>query len=348
VVYEGTKDYIFVINGVEYKTSMTYPGGFGDGSITSGTYNEDLPFYGSVSNGNFTLLLPSIYTSPVTFAIYEYNDGSAKVDPAQGYDDSNYSSGTMGIVTTDRPSSYSGLLIDNGYIRVNAADKSQIDSAIGTYQNSSTHSKGIITSGPTLATPIAPINMGYAVTEVLRNMRYLGYSYDELKNIPGSICSQPMKMECPGLKNESYTSVGTDYMAAEITGELSANTRTFPTSWATSITITSYDTWTPPSIAAAYSRDYELYFTTAPQEYQDLSGHPFTLTLPEETVLVNEVEFEPETTYFIEIKYMTYGNKYFCRITPIKPWGATTVGGQTFSYDKNEQCVEMTPVQGGN
>lgn len=274
--------------------------------------------------------------------------GSGTCPAAQGYNDEDYLPGTMGIVTTDRPSSYSGLLIDNGYIRVKAADKSQIDSVISTYQTSGIHSKGIITDGPTFATPIAPINMGYAVTEVLRNMRYLGYSYDELKDVPGSICAQPMKMEWPDLKNESFTHVGTDYESAEITGELRANARVFPIASATSMTITGYDTWTPPSFAPGYSRDYELYFTTADQEHQDLSGHPFTFTLPEGTILLNEVEFEPETTYFVEVKCLAYGSKYFCRITPIKPWGATTVGGQTFSYDKNEQCVEMTPVQGGN
>ena len=92
-----------------------------------------------------------------------------------------------------------------------------------------------------------------------------------------------------------------------------------------------------------YSADAKVCFQVASQASLDANGGKFTLTLPDTFILLNEVEFVPGARYLLEIQGLEYNLDYACRITPIKPWGATTIGNQTFSYNRNENCIEMNP-----
>lgn len=161
----------------------------------------------------------------------------------------------------------------------------------------------------------------------------------------GGGSSVPGRFHKTGLVDEQieWTS---DYSAASISGLVPDCSFVRLTSSVISLTIN--DMARDLTSDNTYSADAKVCFQVASQASLDANGGKFTLTLPNTFILLNEVEFVPGTRYLLEIQGLDYNLEYACRITPIKPWGATTIGGQTFSYDKNEQCVEMTPVQGGN
>ena len=161
----------------------------------------------------------------------------------------------------------------------------------------------------------------------------------------GSGSSVPGRFHRTGLVDEQieWTS---DYSAAHISGLVPDCSFVRLSSAVISLTIN--DMARDLTSDNTYSADAKICFQVASQASLDANGGKFTLTLPDTFILLNEVEFVPGTRYLLEIQGLDYNLDYACRITPITPWGATTVGGQTFSYDKNEQCVEMTPVQGGN
>ena len=213
--------------------------------------------------------------------------------------------------------------------------------SLGSPDGTITFGGNAITVGGTLINSFAKSNPNYAPT----TYEYVTKKYVDDKVASGGGSGVPGRFHKNGLVDEQieWTS---DYSAAHISGLVPDCS--FVRLGSSVISLTINDMARDLTSDNTYSADAKICFQVASQASLDANGGKFTLTLPDTFILLNEVEFVPGTRYLLEIQGLDYNLDYACRITPIKSWGATTVGGQTFNYDKDEQCVEMTPVQGGN